>query len=53
VRKLQVTAFNYWISLIIKQAIPNDIAPKANLTVSKEGTIRSHHFWLCVIAYIY
>jgi hypothetical protein len=53
VRKLQVTDFNYWISLIIRQAIPKETTPNTNLTVSKEGTIENHHLELCVRAYIY
>jgi hypothetical protein len=44
---------NYWISLIIKEAIPKEIAPNTNLTVSKEGTIESHNLEVFVWAYIY
>jgi hypothetical protein len=53
VRKLQFTDFNYWISLIMKEAIPNEIAPNTNLTVSKEGTIENNNLELFVLAYIY
>jgi hypothetical protein len=37
VRKPQLTVFIYWISLIIMQENPRDIAPEAIFKVSNEG----------------